>query len=473
MGRAATVLSCAGCGAVVPPDEPTPFRCPAVREGDDIDHVVHRTLGSEIEAFPAGDDTNPFVRYRHLFYSYHVGRRHGLSDDAFVSLVEELDARVVSVDGRGFRITPFDRHQALASGAGLEPPGAVWVKDETRNVSGSHKGRHLMGLLIWLEVADRAGLAALSGRRLAIASCGNAALAAAVLARAAGRPLDVFVPTWADPAIVRDLAGLGADVFVCTREEGEPGDPTYRRLREAVATGALPFTCQGPDDGLTIEGGLTLGYEIADGLHRASDRLDRVVIQVGGGALASAVIQGLQEAAALGIMDAMPTVDTVQTAGASPLARAYDLVVPRLLDRLENETGGVPFSAGRNELAAFIRKFSGEIAVESELTWVARHRSTFMWPWESEPRSVATGILDDETYDWMAVVRGMIATGGLPYVVSDELLVEANHVARATTSIDVDHTGSAGLAGLLEARRGGGAAGNERVAVLFTGRSRA
>ena len=472
MTYARTALSCAGCGVVIPPDEPTPFRCPAIREGDDIDHVIHRRLDERIETFPERDDPNPFVRYRELLHSYHVARRHGLSDDAYVAIVEELDDRVASVDGAGFRVTPFDRHQTLSSAVGLEPPGGVWVKNETRNVSGSHKARHLMGLLIWFEVAERAGLGGLEDRRLAVASCGNAALAAAVLASAAGRPLDVFVPTWADPAIVRRLTELGADVSVCPRQEGEPGDPTHRRLGEAVAAGALPFTCQGTDNGLTIEGGGTLGYEIADGLHRAGDRLDRIVIQVGGGALASAVIQGIQEAASLGIVDTMPMVDTVQTAGAAPLARAYDLIVPRLLDRLETETGGVPFSAGRAELAAFIRKFSGEPPVESELTWAAQHRSTFMWPWESEPRSVATGILDDETYDWMAVVRGMLATGGLPHVVSEELLVEANDTARENTTIDVDHSGSAGLAGFLAAQRDGVAASSERVAVLFTGARR-
>jgi hypothetical protein len=29
---------------------------------------------------------------------------------------------------------------------------------------------------------------------------------------------------------------------------------------------------------------------------------------------------------------------------------------------------------------------------------------------------VATGILDDETYDWRAVVEGMLTTGGRPLV---------------------------------------------------------
>ena len=89
-----------------------------------------------------------------------------------------------------------------------------------------------------------------------------------------------------------------------------------------------------------------------------------------------------------------------------------------------------------------------------------------------EPTSVATGILDDETYDWVAVLDGMFATGGVPYVVPEQLLVDANTMARETTGIDVDATGSAGLAGLLAARRQAAATPTERAAVLFTGRRR-
>jgi threonine synthase len=92
-----------------------------------------------------------------------------------------------------------------------------------------------------------------------------------------------------------------------------------------------------------------------------------------------------------------------------------------------------------------------------------------MWPWEEEPRSIAHGILDDETYDWLAVVEGMLATGGRPLVVDEAALARANALARRATGIDVDHTGSAGLAGLLALRAAGEVADDERVAVLFTG----
>ena len=95
-----------------------------------------------------------------------------------------------------------------------------------------------------------------------------------------------------------------------------------------------------------------------------------------------------------------------------------------------------------------------------------------MWPWEAEPRSIAHGILDDETYDWLAVVRGMLETGGEPVVVSEAMLREANVLARSATGIAVDHTGSAGLAGLLQLLREGRVGRGETVAVIFSGAAR-
>ncbi len=99
------------------------------------------------------------MRYRRLLAAYDRAE-----DDAqFVDVVTHLDNAVAAVDGRGFTATPLR----------WADPLGVWVKDETGNVAGSHKGRHLMGLAIWLEVV---GIE--KARPLAIASCGNAALAA-------------------------------------------------------------------------------------------------------------------------------------------------------------------------------------------------------------------------------------------------------------------------------------------------------
>jgi len=115
---------------------------------------------------------------------------------------------------------------------------------------------------------------------------------------------------------------------------------------------------------------------------------------------------------------------------------------------------------------------SSSSIVQRELHYAATHRSEFMWPWEEEPRSIAHGILDDETYDWFAVIKGMLTSGGGPVVVDERLLVEACALARETTGINVDHTGAAGLAGLLELSREGAVAPRENVAVIFSGGQR-
>ena len=207
----------------------------------------------------------------------------------------------------------------------------MWVKDETGNVTGSHKGRHLMGVLLHLEIAERLGLADPDVRPdLAIASCGNAALAAAVIARAADRRLRVFVPVDADPVVLRGLRELGADVVTCPRTPGIPGDPAYARMRAEVAAGALPFTCQGSENGLVIEGGETLAYEIVSDLQVEGIVLDHLVVQVGGGALASACIQAFGEAVDLDALGRGPRIHTVQTTGGHPLERAYRRVRARL-----------------------------------------------------------------------------------------------------------------------------------------------
>ncbi len=454
--EAGPVVVCAGCGHRAAAGELFPIRCPAAVPGDEIDHVMTREVDPHVVEFPIGDEPNPFVRYRTLFRAYWLARAAGWSDERYIERVERLDRAVAAVDGRGSVATPFLRSGPLSDHLGFDPAGGVWIKDETGNVSGSHKGRHLVGAMLEMLVAEEVGGGRGGQAPLAIASCGNAALAAAVVARAAERTLDVFVPPGADTTVLEQLRDLGARVTECPREPGSTGDPSVRRLRRAIADGAVPFTCQGNENGLAIEGGETLGYEMVSELARQGRTLDRLVVQVGGGALASSCSQAFAEARALGAIDRLPRLDTVQTNGCWPPRRAYERVAARLDARPGAIPGGPP----------------DRRAVNEELAYAAHHRSAFMWPWESEPRSIAHGILDDETYDWLAVVRGMLLTGGSPVLVDEAMLIEANDVARTTTGIEADHTGTAGLAGLRELVRQGSVGPMESVGVLFTGHRR-
>jgi threonine synthase len=160
----------------------------------------------------------------------------------------------------------------------------------------------------------------------------------------------------------------------------------------------------------------------------------------------------------------------VQTEGAHPIARAYERLAGRI--RRQALPPGAARSKDEEEFAALAAEHADSPGVAEALAYAATHRSEFMWPWETEPRSIASGILDDETYDWLAVLRGMIRSGGYPVVVSEELLREANETAVGATGIAVDETGSAGLAGLLAVQRGGRIGRSEQIAVLFTGAKR-
>lgn len=477
-----TALTCAGCGADATPP-PLRFACACV--GDGGDHVLTRpapapttttptTTPTTIDALATGDEPNPFLRYRHLGYPWQLARAAGLTDADYVAMVRTLDAAVAAVDGRGFACTPYRAVAPLAQALGLGDE-QLWVKDETGHVAGSHKARHLFGLALVLAVAERTGL--LRGddarRPLAIASCGNAALAAAVVARAAGRALQVFVPPWADPPVVERLRALGAELRVCPRlPDDPPGDPCHHRFRAAVAAGALPFSCQGSDNGLTIDGGMTLGFELAE--QTAAAPVARVLVQVGGGALASALAQGLSWAHALGAVAHLPALHPVQTEGCFPLARAWRRIARQLAAELRGPAPAHDLATdedGARADAACARYLAERASADDRrraLTRAAAARASAMWPWEREPASAASGILDDETYDYLAIVRALLDTGGWPVVAAEPAVLEAQRLGKAA-GYRVSATGAAGLAGALALRSAGLLPADQRVAVLFTG----
>ncbi len=361
-------------------------------------------------------EQQPFVRYRDRLGSYEIVRSAEVSDEQYVNHVMELDGQVSKVWGSGFRVTPLVAAEDLRMQAGAVGSGSLTIKSEVGNVGGSHKSRHLFGVALQrlLSREPRDGSA-----RLAIASCGNAAISAAVIARATELPLDVFVPDWAEVSVIDTLREFGATINVCSRRDGEAGDPCFLRFREAVADGAEPFSVQETETLGTIDGGRTLGWE----LQEQAPQVDTLFVQVGGGALASAVGTAFSQAA----------LRPVQAAGCAPLRRAWDRLAP-----------GFDFAHAE------------------------ANPDEYMWPWQPEPVSIATGILDDVTYDWVPLLRQTHLSGGEPTVVAESAIVNAFELARAHTDQRVCTTGVAGLAGWLESDD----IATSHAAVLFTGQDR-
>ena len=421
-------LRCAACGARVDIATPLTWRCPNAK-GNDRHHVL--LIESDVAPLRRTKHTNPFVAFRRYLAWDAFAAANGMDEPARDALIEELDARIAVVAGTGFVFTPFARADALSDALGFSETGGVWVKDETHNVAGSQKSRHLFTELLHLVAAERLGLATwnpTSRPSLAIASCGNAAFAASTLARALDWPITVFVPEHADVALVERLRNLRADVVHCPRRHTDPpGDPCVHRFREATAGGAIPFGVQGPENAWCLDGGRTIGWEMAYvAEHMEPPLIARLFVQVGGGAFAASLAEGFHAGGTRAALHA------VQAEGCAPLARAW----------------------------AVSEKYPTALAA-------AAHWDECMTAWPTTPRSFADGILDDETYDWVAVCRAMRASGGSPVVASERHVHEAYALAHRTTDIDVSPTGSSGLAGLLAARSH--VANDERVAVVFSG----
>ena len=418
------------CGGGTDIAEPCTWRCPGSADGG---HHAPRLVQS-IAPLRSTGHANPFVAFRRYLAWDAFAAARGLSPDQRDTIVHTLDANVAAVAGTGFVTTPFGRADALSDALGFTADGGVWVKDETHNVAGSHKARHLFSILLHLVTVEQLGLAPWqrngSGRPpLAIASCGNAALAASTLAAAVQWPIRVFVPPTASPAVTARLHALGATVVECPRRPDDPpGDPCVHRFREAVAAGAVPFSVQGTENAWCLDGGRTIGWEMARHMEEQEigPPLDRLFVQVGGGAFAACLAAGFR------MSGITPRLHAVQTESCAPLARAWNRSAT---------VGGAQAAAA--------------------------HWSECMWPWEHVGNSAADGILDDETYDWLPVVESMAEGHGAPVVATEQHVLDANTLARTYTSVDPSHTGSAGLAGLLAHRHEVRA--DERVAVVLSG----
>ena len=382
-----TGLRCVVCGEEIEISRAYSWRCGQATDSDPF-HVLE-FIDNEVEPSIAIDldEVNPFVRYRERMGWWAFARSHGMSDLEAVDIARAVVGKFV--------VTPFQRHDGLSELLGRP----VWAKNETTGVSGSHKSRHLAGIMLHLIVAEKLGLLA-HRAPLAISSCGNAALAAAEVAAGQGWPLEVFVPTWMDDAFGSGLDAHGARVHRCERSEGVSGDPAMAAFRSAVTAGSIPFSVQGPANAWCLDGGRTIGWEIRDQLGAERISPQAIYVQVGGGALATSL--------SLGLGDDVPLV-VVQAEGCAPLDRA--LQAARGIDDPEHK-------------------------------WAA-----LMTPW-NDPASLADGILDDETYDWIGIHRALQRSGGRSVVAPEANIVRAHEIVNSFGP-PTSATGAAGLAGVL------------------------
>lgn len=183
----------------------------------------------------------------------------------------------------------------------------VWVKDESRNPTGSFKAR---GMSMAVSAA-----VALGAERLMAPSAGNAASALAAYGAAAGISVTVAMPEDTPAAFVEECRHYGAQV------ELVPG--TIADAGRWLAENRSGFDVSTLKEPFRVEGKKTMGYELFEQF--GGSLPDVVIYPTGGGTGLVGMWKAWDEMQAMGWIGAdRPRLVSVQAAGCAPIVKAFE-----------------------------------------------------------------------------------------------------------------------------------------------------
>jgi threonine synthase len=205
--------------------------------------------------------------------------------------------------------SPLRPAPRLAARLGL---GELWLKDDTRNPSGSFKDRVVT---IALSAARALGI-----DTIACASTGNLANSVAAHAAATGTTAYVFIPDDLEPGKIVGSAVHGANVVAVA---GDYDD--VNRLAAEVADergwGFVNVNLRA----FYAEGSKSIGFEVAEQL--GWELPDHVVLPVASGSMLTKVHKAFGELVRYGLVgepDRPPRISGAQATGCSPVAEAFE-----------------------------------------------------------------------------------------------------------------------------------------------------
>ncbi|MFF0752816.1 pyridoxal-phosphate dependent enzyme [Streptomyces sp. NPDC004267] len=186
----------------------------------------------------------------------------------------------------------------------------VWIKDESRNPTWSHKDR-LNRVAVSAAVASGA-------RGIVVSSSGNHGASAAAYAARAGLPCVLFTSPTAPPAVASHVRAYGATVLTVPPANVRP---FMRRIVDELGYQSVSSVTDTAHTGHPFgpEGYKTLAYEIALSLGRAPAA---VHLPTGYGELLYGVAKGFQELARLGVTGSVPRVYAAEPSAAGALTTA-------------------------------------------------------------------------------------------------------------------------------------------------------
>jgi threonine synthase len=282
----------------------------------------------------------------------------------------------------------------------------LWIKDETRNPSASNKDR---ATALVIEDGLRRGVGTIT-----TASTGNAAVATAFGAAAAGMRAVIFVSTDCQPEKLALMTEAGARVFQVPEGYAAAVDLSRAAARTFGwldrNTGANPFT---------IEAKKTVAFEVWEQLGRRLP--DVMIVPVGDGPTLVALDKGFAELVSCGLAARQPRLIGVQAERCQPLVRAWL---------------GAPAGPAELDPAA----------------------------------TVADGIAVVRPAIGDAVLDAVLRSGGGMVAVSDDALLSAVATLAGRAGVGAEPAGAAALAGLESAVERGLVDRLETVVLLVTGR---
>lgn len=288
----------------------------------------------------------------------------------------------------------------------LEVERNVWVKDESRNPTGSFKAR---GMALAVSMAKHLGAKGLSAP-----SAGNAAGALAAYGARAGLPVTVAMPedtpkSFFDEcelygATIHRVRGTIADAGKFLREHGPAGFTDISTLKE-------PYR---------IEGKKTMAYELVEQME--GEVPDVVLYPTGGGTGLVGMWKAFGEMQRLGWVakGRQPRFVSVQATGCAPVAKAF----------FENKEKTEP------------------------------------WP---DPHTTSYGLRVPSPIGGFICVRVLRETNGTAVTATDEEAQRGSSELAAKSGIDVCPEGGAAWASLAKLRSNGFIRDTDKVVVFNTG----
>ena len=288
----------------------------------------------------------------------------------------------------------------------------VYLKDETRNPTGSHKDRSL-------SVAITHGKA-IGADVSVIVSTGSAGISNAALATRVGMRSVVVMAEGTPPERLYPMFGLGATLLEVNAPIDEIVDGVIAICREQ---GLYLSTTSRNSNPYQSEGNKTIAYEIVEELGRAPDW---VVVPVGGGGTVSGVWRGFQDFHALGLITSLPKLVGV---------------VPRDFNALE-----VAFERGLEQ-------------------W----EEVLALPYDNPPPSILVKLAHSYPPDGMEALRTLRASRGNFISVTDEEALAAQEACGRREGLFVEPSTGACLAGTARLVESGRVDPEDIVVALVSG----